>query len=242
MDKAKVILDAVFSVDREEIEKIEKYSCPVRFLAANECKPKQLENAVAGFAAGCAAEDIVVLADTTFIGNGKKGFLFAKDAFYGDKSTFTSGGFGKSCVSYPLFYDELEDVFLDQENSSYLFLHYKNKEKKRVFGNISSRFLAAVLSAVIKALAKEQELEDKKINEIRSLEKRLEEQKVSRLVKERILLLYPQLKQYRFFSRTDVAEKIEVSTSVAGELMKKMKEADLIEPVTGYGNGKYRFK
>jgi hypothetical protein len=241
MDRAKVVAEAVFSVDKEEIEKREKYSYPVRLKEAKDCKPKQLENAAAGFAAGCAIEDIVVLADTTFFGKGTKGYLFAKDAFYGDNSTFTTSGFGKSCVPYPLLYEELEDVYLDEEDSTYLVLCYKNGEKKRVFGNISSIFLVASLRAVLKVLEHEQAMEEKKTKELQTLEEQMEAQNMSQTVKERVLLLYPELKQYQYFSRSDIVETIDVSASTAGDLIKKMKEAEIIEAVIGYGKGKYKF-
>lgn len=112
-------------------------------------------------------------------------------------------------MPYPLLYEELEDVYLDEEDSTYLVLCYKNGEKKRVFGNISSIFLVASLRAVLKALEHEQAMEEKKTKELQTLEEQV--------------------------------ETIDVSASTAGDLIKKIKEAEIIEAVIGYGKGKYKF-
>ena len=44
------------------------------------------------------------------------------------------------------------------------------------------------------------------------------------------------------FGRKDVAGMIGVSQTAAGNLINKMKTASLIEPVSGLGKGKYKFK
>ena len=46
-------------------------------------KTKQIENALRGFAAGCAEEDIEAYCNTGAFSNGKKGFLFSKKGLYG---------------------------------------------------------------------------------------------------------------------------------------------------------------
>lgn len=43
------------------------------------------------------------------------------------------------------------------------------------------------------------------------------------------------------FGRNDIMEIIAVSITAAGNLINKLKDAELIEPVTGQGKGKYRF-
>ena len=44
------------------------------------------------------------------------------------------------------------------------------------------------------------------------------------------------------FGRSDVMSVIEIKPSRASDLLKDMAEHGIIEPVTGHGKGKYRFK
>lgn len=44
------------------------------------------------------------------------------------------------------------------------------------------------------------------------------------------------------FGRSDVMEVIDMKPSRASELLKKMTECGIIEPVSGHGKGKYRFR
>ncbi len=44
------------------------------------------------------------------------------------------------------------------------------------------------------------------------------------------------------FGRNDIMETLNISSTAAGNLISKMKEAKLIEPLSGHGKGKYRFK
>lgn len=44
------------------------------------------------------------------------------------------------------------------------------------------------------------------------------------------------------FGRSDVMEVIDIRTSRASELLKELSERDIIEAVSGYGKGKYRFR
>ena len=46
----------------------------------------------------------------------------------------------------------------------------------------------------------------------------------------------------QFFGRSDVMSALEIKSSRASELLKTMIERELIEPVSGFGKGKYRFK
>ncbi|MCM1388273.1 MAG: hypothetical protein NC231_13175 [Bacillus sp. (in: Bacteria)] len=46
----------------------------------------------------------------------------------------------------------------------------------------------------------------------------------------------------RIFGRSAVKERLGIQDSAASELLKKLLEADVIEPVAGYGKGKYRFR
>lgn len=44
------------------------------------------------------------------------------------------------------------------------------------------------------------------------------------------------------FGRADVMEVIDIKPSRASELLKEMTERRVIEPVSGHGKGKYRFR
>lgn len=74
------------------------------------------------------------------------------------------------------------------------------------------------------------------------LGERLHELKISTLAKTKIMRLYEQLGQNTIFSRKEVMQIIGITSSPAGELINKMKRGGLIEPVTGYGKGKYKFR
>lgn len=43
------------------------------------------------------------------------------------------------------------------------------------------------------------------------------------------------------FGRNDIMEIVHISITAAGNLITKLKNADLIEPVSGFGKGKYKF-
>lgn len=46
----------------------------------------------------------------------------------------------------------------------------------------------------------------------------------------------------KFFGRADVMREIDIKASRASELLRAMMEHGIIEPVSGYGKGKYRFR
>ena len=87
--------------------------------------------------------------------------------------------------------------------------------------------------------------EDKKT--VVSKQKQLFEKKVSKLqfstvTKKKIMLLYNQFGSNIIFSRSDIMRLTGITSTPAGDLIKKMQNANLIELVSGYGKGKYRFK
>ena len=73
-------------------------------------------------------------------------------------------------------------------------------------------------------------------------ENKVNESRLSMLTKKKILQLYGQLSDNMCFSRADVMRIIGITSSPAGELIKKMKKEKLIVPVVGHGKGRYRFK
>ena len=44
------------------------------------------------------------------------------------------------------------------------------------------------------------------------------------------------------FGRSDVTELLELKNSSASKLLSNLVQANIIEPVSGYGKGKYKFK
>ncbi len=44
------------------------------------------------------------------------------------------------------------------------------------------------------------------------------------------------------FGRADIMKVIPVGASRASELLKQLKELEVIVPISGYGKGKYRFR
>ena len=80
-------------------------------------------------------------------------------------------------------------------------------------------------------VSKEKQLFDQTLNELN----------VSFNTKEKIMQLYQHFSNDLFFSRADVMRITGITSSPAGDLINKMKNAHLIESVTGHGKGKYRF-
>lgn len=59
--------------------------------------------------------------------------------------------------------------------------------------------------------------------------------------KEKIITLFEIYGTEQFFGRFDVAGRLNIAYSSAGDLISKMKETNIIEAVQGYGKGKYKF-
>ena len=47
---------------------------------------------------------------------------------------------------------------------------------------------------------------------------------------------------HEVFGRSSVMELLEMKSSGASKLISNLVQADIIEPVSGYGKGKYKFK
>ena len=57
-----------------------------------------------------------------------------------------------------------------------------------------------------------------------------------------ILKLREEFSDDAIFGRSDVMRIIDIKSSRASELLNEMAENEIIEPVTGHGKGKYKFK
>ena len=58
---------------------------------------------------------------------------------------------------------------------------------------------------------------------------------------DKVLAVYAQMGSDRIFGRTDIASITKDSVTSAGNLINKLKGAGLLESVSGFGKGKYRF-
>ena len=59
---------------------------------------------------------------------------------------------------------------------------------------------------------------------------------------EHILKLREKFQGQTIFGRSDVMRVLDMKASRASELLKDMAEQGIIEPVSGFGKGKYRFR
>jgi len=65
--------------------------------------------------------------------------------------------------------------------------------------------------------------------------------KATQATKEKAKILFAQMKFDGIFGRNDIMETFGISITAAGNLLNNLKNADLIEAVSGYGKGKYKF-
>ena len=79
-------------------------------------------------------------------------------------------------------------------------------------------------------------------NKKQLLESKIDNLRVRKQSKKKILQLYEQFGDKLAFSRADIMYMAGITSSPAGDLINKMKKGNLIESVTGEGKGKYRFK
>lgn len=64
----------------------------------------------------------------------------------------------------------------------------------------------------------------------------------SEKTKAHIQALFAVFGLHGIFGRSAVMETLDLKTSAASDLIQRLLQADVIEPVCGYGKGKYRFK
>lgn len=64
----------------------------------------------------------------------------------------------------------------------------------------------------------------------------------TKATKEKARLLFAQMEFNGIFGRNDIMSITGISITAAGNLITKLKKAGVIEAVSGYGKGKYRFK
>ena len=81
-------------------------------------------------------------------------------------------------------------------------------------------------------------IEDEKV----AFAERLNETKFSAPTREKICRLFEEKGYTEIFGRTDISSLGGESLTAAGNLIRKMKAYELIEPIGGHGKGKYRFR
>ncbi len=138
---------------------------------------------------------------------------------------------------------ELEPVFYSDASSFWVTLYNLNYNVTVEGVDVGDRkqFFAKEKAVV---LNEKQLFGDKKtvVSKKKQLfEKKINESRISTLAKEKILRLYEQYSDDMYFSRADVMRIAGITSSPAGELIKKMKSEKLIVPVVGHGKGRYRF-
>lgn len=58
---------------------------------------------------------------------------------------------------------------------------------------------------------------------------------------EKAAILFNEYMFETIFGRADIMKKFNMASSSAGKMLNKLKDSGIIEPVSGYGKGKYRF-
>lgn len=77
--------------------------------------------------------------------------------------------------------------------------------------------------------------------EKQAIEQAIANLNISQTAKKHIASLFNNFGVEGVFGRTEIARTLKITVSPAGELINKMKSAGLIEAVTGFGKGKYKF-
>lgn len=142
------------------------------------------------------------------------------------------------------FRPELEPKFYSDATSFWVTLYNLNYNVPvdRIDIGTKKQSLEGEKTAVLKkkqlfegektVVSKQKQLFEKIVNDLR----------VSTLTKKKIMQLYEQFGDNMIFSRADIMRITGITSSPAGDLIKKMRNENLLESVTGHGKGKYRFK
>ena len=74
-----------------------------------------------------------------------------------------------------------------------------------------------------------------------SIQKAINSLDAKKNIKANAMRLFNQMGIDGIFGRTDIMEVVGISITAAGNLITKLKDAGLIQAVSGYGKGKYKF-
>ncbi len=125
---------------------------PPRVLAARDCRPQQLADALILITRGCAPGEVAVLADRTPQGSGKEGFLFTADRFYADEEELCVDAFSKRRMVTPIYYNDLAAVQPAPQTPGALCFVFCDGHCETAAVPHYGNFLCAALNAVLQAL------------------------------------------------------------------------------------------
>lgn len=125
---------------------------PPRVLAARDCRPQQLTDALICLTRSCAPGEVAVLADRTPQGSGREGFLFAADRFYADEEELCVDAFSKRRLVTPVYYRDLAAVRPDPQTPGALCFCFCDGRRETAAVPHYSGFVCAALNAVLQAL------------------------------------------------------------------------------------------
>lgn len=148
MDTLKLIEEAVLSAAAA----LPGPERPPRVLAAQDCRPQQLADALVCLTRSCAPSEVAVLADRTGEGSGKEGFLFAADRFYADEEELCVDAFSKRRMVTPVYYRDLAAVQPDPDTPGALCFTFGSGRRETAAVPHYGAFLCAALTAILKAL------------------------------------------------------------------------------------------
>lgn len=74
-----------------------------------------------------------------------------------------------------------------------------------------------------------------------AFERFVSEIKINAPTKNKVLVLFDRFEYERAFSRSDLVRMFDMASSSAGKVISRLKEVGLIEAVSGFGKGKYKF-
>lgn len=143
---------------REQLQDILKKVHADKFRVAESKKEKIIENALKNYASGCKREDVVAIYDTTISGNGKKGYLLARDGMYGDNfatfKAYTGGGYKIPFEGMVRFYRLTESPYEETLSKALLksLFRFEYEDGSKILayvGNVYDEYVIPVMKAVL---------------------------------------------------------------------------------------------
>ena len=111
-----------------------------------------------------------------------------------------------------------------------------------LFEEFGDSFKVTLFRKVVNASEKVVNTSEKVVNDFNVYQAVLRNMGASETFIENIRLSYEACRGYVYFGQGNIQEQLGCSKGKAIKLMRLMKDADIIEKVTGHGAGKYRFR
>lgn len=134
----------------------------------------------------------------------------------------------------PLYQDEYKPKFYSDHSSFIVTLYNLNYESNKSDGYVLSESWVEKQEAYLQMVKSE-------LGRKENFNQRLANLKVNRNTRNKINTLFCNFGFDGAFSRKEIAQIIGLTSSPAGDLINKLKENNLIEPVIGQGKGYYKF-